>query len=75
MVYCHLGICVSCGKEANLYNSSHICSDCENERLKRNKQNWLNNLRKGKTLLQRVEMLEQMLYEQLTHSHTEFIRY
>ena len=56
-------ICDKCGFSFNQHDNSRMCGHCLEKERKRNKKLWIMNIRKNKSIDERVSALEEMLFD------------
>jgi hypothetical protein len=73
MAYIRYVKCRRCGKEDRSHNGIY-CTDCIPIINKQKKERWLEDFRGSKTLEQRIEQIEEWIYENENkiHSHAKY---
>ena len=71
MVYLQQMSCWKCHKSFQSANGrERFCYECRSEKEKEEKDKWLFDLRDGKTCVERIEQIEEWMYEYQKHKHS-----
>lgn len=70
MAYLHYVICDKCGKHFQTVNDNYICGECREIEENKKYKKYMIDIREGKTLEQRIEQIEEWIYENKNNFHS-----
>ena len=73
MAYIHQKWCEECGEPFAEYTTNFLCGDCYEIKEKKELKKYMVDIREGKTLEQRIEQIEEWIYENRNKIHDSHI--
>lgn len=70
MAYLHYVNCEVCGKNFRTVNDNYTCHDCAEKEEEKRHMKYMIDIRHGKTLEQRIEQIEEWIYENKDKIHS-----